>query len=403
VITFNDIVVARERIRAGIEYTPCDKSVILSEQLNCELYCKLESLQATGSFKERGARNALLLLTPSQRAQGVIAASAGNHALALAFHGASLGIPVTVVMPKFAPLVKQLNCAKRGAKVVLHGNSFTEARAKADAICNAEHLTYIHGFNDPAIIAGQGTVGLEILEQVPQCDAILVPIGGAGLIAGLALAVKSLSPSTRIIGIEPEVSPSYTRSLENGTPTSVPLQPTLADGLAVSQVGTNAFAIAQHYVDKVVQVSERDLALAVVRHMELEKCIVEGAAAAPLAALLAGLLPELTGKRVVMVLSGGNIDLTILARLIDLALVTDGRLLRFSTVISDRPGGLAQFAMLLSECGVSVKDIFHDRAFSGPNITQVRVVCTVETRNREQQQELFLQLKSAGFSAVVAE
>lgn len=394
-VTYDDILAARARLGEAIERTPCDRSDSLSDLAGCEVLCKLESLQATGSFKERGARNALLLLNDDQRKRGVIAASAGNHALALAYHGAQLHIPVTVVMPKFAPLVKQMNCRKRGAEIVLHGDSFSAAKAKADEIRQARGLTYINGFNDPAIIAGQGTLGLEIIEQLPDCDAVIIPIGGGGLIAGTGLAIKHLAPHVEIIGVEPEVSPSYTLSLAAGTPTAVPLHPTLADGLAVSCVGNNAFALAQNVVDRVVTVSEQELALAIVRLMELEKCVVEGAGAAALAALVSGKLNDLRGKRVVIVLSGGNIDLTILERLIETALVADGRLIRFTAVISDRPGGLARFAGLLADCGVSVKDVFHDRAFSGPNVARVNVTCTVETRDFEHQRELFARLKEA--------
>lgn len=395
-IEIGDILAARDRIRGGVEYTPCDRSASLSELLGCEIYCKLESLQATGSFKERGALNALLLLGRAERARGVIAASAGNHALALAYHGRQLAIPVTVVMPRFAPLVKQANCRRLGATVILHGETFAEARARADEICAAEARTYIHGFDDDGVIAGQGTLGPEILEQVPDCDAVVIPIGGAGLIAGMALAFRSLAPHVQVIGVEPEGSASFTQSLACGVPTAVPLLPTLADGLAVAQVGRNAFAVARERIDRVVTVNEGEIALAVVRYMELEKCIVEGAAATPLAALLAGKLIDLRGRRVVLLVSGGNIDLTILERLIDTALVVDGRRLRFTTTISDRPGGLARLASLLAESGVSVHDIFHDRSFSGPNVAHVRVVCTVETRDQTHQSAVVDMLRNAG-------
>jgi threonine dehydratase len=398
-VTYDDIVAARERIAGGVEVTPCDRSANLSSLLGCEIYCKLESLQATGSFKERGARNALLQLDTAQRQQGVIAASAGNHALALAWHGEKLGIPVTVVMPQFAPLIKQVRCRRLGARVILEGDTFTAARAAADAIRLREGQRYVHGFDDPAIIAGQGTLGLEILEQVPDCEAIVVPIGGAGLIGGVALAVHHAAPQVEVIGVEPEVSPSFGISLQEGVATEVPLHPTLADGLAVARVGPHAFEVARHCVHRVVTVSEAAIAQAVVRHMELEKCVVEGAAATPLAALLAGKLPELKGRKVVLLVSGGNIDLTVLERLIETALVADGRRLRFTTIISDRPGGLARLATLLAETGVSVLDIFHDRAFSGPNVSQVRVVCTVETRDRPHQSEVLARLTQAGLLA----
>jgi threonine dehydratase len=396
-IHYETIVAAAGRIRDGIERTPCPHSIALSEATGCDIYCKMELLQRTGSFKERGARNALLLLTAAQREQGVIAASAGNHALALAYHGALLGVPVTVVMPKFAPLIKQVNCRRLGATVELHGQSFAEAKQRADEIRAAKSLTYIHGYDDPAIIAGQGTVALEVLEQVPEAEAIIVPVGGGGLIAGVAVAVKHLRPEVQVIGVEPEHSSSYVASLAAGTPTGVESQPTLADGLAVSKVGANAFAAARDNVDEIVTVSEQDLAIAVVRLMELEKSVVEGAGAASLAPLLTQRLPHLRGKRVVLLLTGGNIDLTILERLIETTLIADGRLARFTVRISDRPGGLQQLATVFAAAGVSVKDIFHDRAFSGPNVATVNAVCTVETRDQEHQAALFGQLRAAGF------
>jgi threonine dehydratase len=425
-VSFADILAARDRIAGGISVTPCPHSPALSERYGCEIYCKLEFLHRTGSFKERGARNALLQLDDIQKKRGVIAASAGNHALALAAHGGLLGIPVTVVMPTYAPLVKQSNCQRLGASVVIHGASFGEAQAKADEIGAARGLTYIHGYDDPRIIAGQGTIGLEVVEQVPNLDAIIVPIGGGGLIAGVATAVKNLRPEVQVIGVEPANSTCFTSALAAGKPVRVKSQPTLADGLAVGIVGENAFAVARELVDRVVTVTEHDLALAVVRLMELEKTVVEGAGASPLAALSSLLAPRadrrispreraanaaeisppivlsrserttLAGKRVVLVLAGGNIDLTILSRLIETALVADGRLARFTATISDRPGGLAKLTSVIADAGASVKEITHDRTFSGPNVAAVNVLCTVETRDHEHIAALYEKLTAAG-------
>jgi threonine dehydratase len=396
-ISYDDIVAARGRIADGIELTPCAHSKSLSELLGADIFCKLELFQRTGSFKERGARNALLLLDSEQRQRGVIAASAGNHALALAYHGRELQTPVTVVMPRFAPLIKQLNCRKLGATVLLEGESLAEGKQRADELCHEQGLTYIHGYDDPAIIAGQGTVGLEIVEQTPSLDAVVVPVGGAGLIAGVATAIKHVAPHVEVIGVEPEASASLVASQAAGAPTSVDGKPTLADGLAVARVGNNAFDSVRGKIDRLVTVSEQELAIAVVRLMELERCVVEGAGAASLAAFLSGKLDDLRGRRVVLLLSGGNIDLTILERLIETTLVADGRLTRFTATISDRPGGLMRLAAVLAEAGVSVSDVFHDRAFSGPNVAAVNVVCTVQTRDAEHQQHLFALLKQAGF------
>ena len=217
-LTLGDITAARARIAEGIYNSPCPKSVQLSEICQTPIYCKLDYLQRTGSFKERGARNALLLLSPEQRAAGVIAASAGNHALGLAYHGSLLGIAVTVVMPRFAPLIKITTCRRLGAKIVLHGDSFAEAREHAQQLDHENRLTYIHGYDDAAIIAGQGTMGLEILEQVPNLEAVIVPLGGGGLVAGVSLAVKSLRPDVQIVGVEPQSVPSFSASLGGRPP-----------------------------------------------------------------------------------------------------------------------------------------------------------------------------------------
>lgn len=395
-VTLADIQAARERIREGIALTPCPQSVPLSEVTGCEIYCKLEFLQRTGSFKERGARNALLLLDEDARRRGVTAASAGNHALALAHHGNSLGIPVTVVMPTYAPLIKQTNCRRLGAKVLVQGNSFADAKQIADDLVARDGLTYVHGYNDPAVIAGAGSLGLEVLEQVSNADAVIVPLGGGGLAAGVSLAVKSLRPDVQVIGVQAANATAFSVALAAGESIEVTTQPTLADGLAVSRAGSLAVAIAGPRLDRIVTVSEAELAIAVVRLMELEKCVVEGAGAASLAAVLSGKLPELKGKKVVLLLCGGNIDLTIVARLIDAALVADGRLARFTAEISDRPGGLAKFAELLKEIGVSVQDIVHDRTFCAPNIAAVNVLCTVETRDAAHIAELYARLTAAG-------
>ena len=243
-ITFKDIEAARERIKGAVYYSPCPPSIPLSEITGVEIFCKLENLQRTGSFKERGARNALAQLPADQQKRGVIAASAGNHAQALAYQGKLLGIPATVVMPKFAPLVKVSNCQKLGANVVSHGRDFGEAKAHAHEIAKEKGLAYIDGYDDPAIIAGQGTVGIEIIEQVPDVDVVVVPVGGAGLIAGVSLAIKTLRPQTKIIAVEAENVASFSAALEAGKPTRIALRPTLADGLAIPQVGANAFEIA---------------------------------------------------------------------------------------------------------------------------------------------------------------
>jgi len=396
-ITFQDIEAAAQRIAGQVIESPCSHSIPLSEATGMEIYCKREYLQRTGSFKERGARNALLLLPPEQQRRGVIAASAGNHALGVAYHAQLLGIPATVVMPRFAPLTKVVNCRRLGAQVVIEGANIAEAKARADQITAERGLAYINGFDDPAIIAGQGTIGLEIAAQVPEVEAVIIPIGGAGLIAGIALALKQLKPNVQIIGVEPERAASYTAALAAGRPVTIEMKPTLADGLSVPRVGENAFKLARGRIDRVVRVGEHDLARSVLRLMELEKAVVEGAGAAPLAACLAGLLPELQGRRVVLPLCGGNIDLNTLDRVIERGLASDGRLCRFTATISDRPGGLARFAGLVAEEGASILEIMHDRAFADDDITTVAVHCVLETRDVDHIAALRARLIQEGF------
>lgn len=396
-VTLDHIRAAADRIRDGIYLSPCPPSEPLSLAADCQVYCKREYLQRTGSFKERGARNAMMLLDDDAKQRGVVAASAGNHALGLAYHGKLLNIPVTVVMPRFAPLTKIANCRQFGANVIIHGDDFGQAVQHARTLGTERQLTYVHGFDDPAVIAGQGTMGLEILEQVPDVDAIVVPVGGAGLIAGIGLAVKAIKPNVRIIGVEPKRAACFTAALEAGKPVTVETSPTLADGLAVPRIGDNAFAIAREVVDQVVVVGERDIALAVLRLVELEKAVVEGAGAAGLAACLAGLLPDLQGKRVVLPLCGGNLDTPMLGRIIERGLAVDGRLCRFDAVISDRPGGLARFSGIIADTGASIRDIFHDRAFAGEDLAAVRVRCVVETRDTDHVASLRKNLADAGF------
>ena len=395
-VTFADIEAARERIAGAVYYSPCRHSIPLSEITGMEIFCKLDNLQRTGSFKERGARNALSQLPPDQQKRGVIAASAGNHAQALAYQGKLLGIPATVVMPKFAPLVKVSNCQKLGATVVLHGRDFGEAKAHAHEIANEKELAYIDGYDDPAIIAGQGTMGVEIVEQVPDLDAMIVPVGGAGLIAGVSLAVKALRPNAKIVAVEAENVASFSAALEAGKPTQITMHPTLADGLAIPQVGANAFKIARPLIDQTVTVAEEQIAVAILRLVELEKSVVEGAAATPLAACMSGKLKELAGKRVVLLLCGGNIDPNVLSRVIESGLVADGRLGRFTAVISDRPGGLADLAAQIASTGASIKQVVHERAFASSDVSAVNVLCTVETRDHQHLAELRAKLKSHG-------
>ena len=356
-VSLSEIVAARLRLNGSVARTPCTESVSLSELTGARIFCKQEQLQRTGSFKERGARNALAQLSPEEAKRGVIAASAGNHALGLAWHGHLLGIPVTVVMPRFAPLVKVSRCRQFGATVVLHGDSFEQARTEAQRLTEECGLHYVHPYDDPSVIAGQGTLAFEVLEQVPDAEAIVVPVGGGGLLAGIATVLKALKPDLQIIGVEPANAACFAAGFEAGKPVRISTKFTLADGLAVAEAGHQTLAIGRALVDRLVTVDEEALALAILRFAELDKCVVEGAGAAGLAAILAGSLPDLVGKRVVLVLTGGNIDPLAHSRVIERGLAADGRIYRFDALITDRPGSLAHLAGILASAGANVTEI----------------------------------------------
>ncbi len=313
-----------------------------------------------------------------------------------------LGIPATVVMPQFAPLIKVSNCQKLGATVVMHGKDFGEAKAHAHELAKERGLAYIDGYDDPAIIAGQGTMGFEIVDQVPDLDAVICPVGGGGLLAGVALAVKTLRPKAQVIAVEAENTASFSAALKAGGPCRFDTHPTLADGLAIPTVGTNAYNVAHDLIDRCLTVSEEQIAVAILRIVELEKGVVEGAAATPLAACLSGQLPELAGKKVVLLLCGGNIDPNVLSRVIERGLVADGRLGRFVAVISDRPGGLADLTAKIAATGASIKQVVHDRAFAGSDVSAVHVLCTIETRNHEHLAEVRAKLQADGVRTIDA-
>lgn len=390
IVTGNDVIIARDKIKDGVVRTPCRRTR-MSEALGAEVYFKKEFMQYTGSFKDRGALLALLSLTNEQKQRGVVTTSAGNHAQAMAFQGGKLGIPVTVVMPKTAPLVKVTSCRDLKAEVILHGSRFDEAKAHAMKLRNERNMVYIDGYDHPDILAGQGTAGLEILEDFPDVDYIIVPVGGGGLIAGVSAAVKHIKPGVQIIGVESDRCPSWHTAMENGSP--VPCKRTMrgakqsvADGLNVVRVGYNAFATAK--IDRMVSVPEKYISIAILRLLEGEKSVVEGAGAIGLAALLSGLLPEVIGKKVVCILCGGNIDATVLGLVIDRALVQEGRLCRFMVVVSDRPGGLARLVNLLAQMAASVKDIGHDRISLSSYVYMTGIACTIETRNQAHADEV---------------
>jgi len=388
---------ARARLQGAIYETPCAFSQTLSELSGAQCYVKLENLQMTGSFKERGAANLLLQLDAGERRRGVAAASAGNHGLAVAFHAARLGIPATIVMPTYAPLIKVTSARRYGADVILHGANYDEAYERAQAVVAERDAVFVHPFDDARVVAGQGTLGLELLEQIERLDAVVVPVGGGGLIAGVALAIKARRPDVRVIGVQSAAVPGMERALAAGERVRVPAGATIADGIAVRRVGAVTYALAARLVDTVVTVDEEELANAILLLLEIEKTVVEGAGAAPLAALLNRPL-GLAGGRVALVLSGGNIDVTMLARIIERGLVKDGRLVRLGVVLQDRPGALARLTAQLAEERANILQIEHDRAFSHQPIGSTEVELTLETSGRKHIDAIKQRLESAGYS-----
>lgn len=408
-ITFGDVSQANYRIRDRVHRTPCRESKKLSRLLDARVFVKDEFMHPTGSFKERGARNALLMMSPEQRKRGVIAASAGNHAQALAFHAVDLGIPVTVVMPRIAPLTKVQNCRDIGANVVLEGDHLMESREVAMQLSEQEGLAYVNGYDDPDVIAGAGTMGIEIAEDVPDVDAVVIPVGGAGLIAGSALALKTLKPTVQVLGAEPATVPSLSESLRAGHVVDVPAGRTLADGLLVNRVGSNAFDLCKELVGPVALVKERFIALAMLRLLELEKCVVEGGGATGLAAMLQWheedaserVLPDLRGKTVVLPLCGGNVDTVTISRVMDRGLAADGRLVRFKATVSDRPGGISAITKVLADAGVSIREIQHERAWVEHDISRVALDIAVETAGVDHNQQMFDMLEAEGYEFIL--
>jgi threonine dehydratase len=396
-VTLADIQAARQCIGSVIYRSPCPYSLSLSQLCHSEIFCKLDHLQMTGSFKERGARNKLMLLTPAQRAAGVVAASAGNHALGLSYHGRELGIPVTVVMPRWAPLVKVSNCRTFGAEVILHGEDFDSARSHALQLSQASGRAFIPAFDDPQIIAGQGTMALEILEDVPHVANLIVPVGGGGLLAGVCTVLKALRPQTRIFGVEAANAPSLHASLTAGKVTRVTTRPTLADGLAVAEMGQYCFDLIRGKVDEVVLVEEPEIATAILQLLELEKTVVEGAGAVSLAAATQlAATGRLQPGPTVLILCGGNIDVTILSRIIERGLAQTGRMLRLDFKVADRPGSLARLLEVLAAAGANVKEIFHERLFGPRDVAMTEISITMETRDLAHVQEVLAALTQQG-------
>lgn len=361
--------------------TPCARSETLSELLGCDLYLKLENLQITGSFKERGALNKILQLAPVQKAAGVIAASAGNHAQGVAHVARKYSIPATIVMPETTPLAKIHGTRALGATIVLYGSSYDEAYDKAVELQQQQGSTLIHAFDDTAIIAGQGTIGLELLQQVPDMDMAVVPVGGGGLIAGIALAIKQSCPEVKIIGVEAERMPAMQTSLASGKPERLRFANTIADGISVARVGKHTLPLVKDYVSDIVTVTEEQIALAIMTLLEQEKTLSEGAGAVGFAALRYNKIEQIKGKKVVVIISGGNIDMTMLARILERGLESDGRLARIRVVVPDKPGNIAELAELIAEHHANILEISQNRSFSDVELGETEVELLLEARD----------------------
>jgi threonine dehydratase len=395
-VSLTTIQAARARIGEAIHCSPCQLSHYLSELTGLPLHLKLENLQRTGSFKERGALNKLLTLSESERKRGVIAASAGNHAQGVAFHAAAHGIRAQIVMPLATPLVKVAATRSYGAEVILHGASYDEACEEAIRRRLSEGRTFIHPFDDAEVISGQGTIALELLEQVPDIEAVVVPIGGGGLIGGIACALKETNPRIRVIGVEPGSLPSMLRAREAGAPVTISAQATIADGIAVRRAGDLTLPLVSHYVDEIVTMDDEEIASAILLLLEQEKTLAEGAGAAALAAVVQS-KSDLRHRRTVVLVSGGNIDVTLLSKIIERGLVKDGRLLRLRIYLQDRPGALLNVTQILARERANIVETLHNRAYYGVSLGETVIDVTLETRGATHITSISHALREAAF------
>jgi threonine dehydratase len=396
-IQLSDIHSALNRIRADIRVSPCTHSETFSGLTQNSIFLKLDNQQRTGAFKERGALNKLLTLTGEERAHGVIAASAGNHAQGVSYHAGRHGIRARIVMPLPTPLTKVSATRAYGADVVLYGANYDEAYGKAIELSEQDHLTLIHAFDDDAVIAGQGTLGLEILAQHPDIEVIVSPIGGGGLIGGIACAVKETNSKVKVYGVQPSRLPSMKAAVAQGKPVTLESAKTIADGIAVRRAGERTLPLVQKYVDDIVTVEEEEIANAILLLLEREKTLAEGAGAAAIAAVLNRKLP-LRDKRVAVLVCGGNIDVTLLSRIIERGLVKDGRLVRLRVHLPDYPGALHRLTGILADHRANIVETSYDRAYHGVNLGDTAIDITMETRGPEHITELLAALGSAGYT-----
>lgn len=395
-ISYEDILKARKQLEGVIHETPLHYSSTFSKLSDNDVYLKLENLQKTGSFKVRGAYNKILSLSSEERKKGVIAASAGNHAQGVAFSCQMLNIPCTIVMPQGAPLSKIEATKGYGAKVELTGHSFDDALAQALKLQKKTEATFVHAFDDDAIIAGQGTIGLEILEQCSDVDAVVCPIGGGGLIAGLLKAIKTKHPTIKIFGVQASSCKSMSQSLDKRQPTLVDAMPTMADGIAVKKPGKRTFDIVEKYVDDLFLVDEMELARTMLLLLERNKLLVEGSGASALATLMYQKIP-IKNKKVVAILSGGNVDISFVSKVIEYGLMESGRYLTFQTLIEDKPGKLPEILGIISELQANILNINQQRVGVKvfPGETQLQV--SLETKDRDHIKTILKKLRSSGY------
>jgi threonine dehydratase len=395
-LTFDDILAAQARLKGHIERTPCRPSRTLSEITGAEVWVKFENLQFTAAYKERGALNKLLQLTDAERKRGVIAASAGNHSQGLAYHAARLGIPVTIVMPRSTPFVKVQQTRNHGAEVVIDGEGYDEASAFARKLCDERDLVFVHPFNDIDVMAGQGTVALEMLEDVPDLEVLPIPIGGGGLISGMATAAKHVNPNIRIVGLEPAMYPSFTARMRGVNASTGTGGATIAEGIAVKQVGDLSYEIARPLIDEVVLIEEPFFERAVALYCNVEKTVAEGAGAGSLAALLA--YPErFRGKKCGLVLTGGNIDTRLLASVLTRELVRDQRLVSLRIIGDDRPGLLATVSAVIGNMGANIVEVAHNRLALDVPAKGAEFDIMIETRDAQHTQEIMDALRQHGY------
>lgn len=395
-ITYADVLAARGVLAGHIANTPCLHSRTLSEITGAKVFLKFENHQFTASFKERGALNKLMSLTATEKQRGVIAASAGNHAQGVAHHATRLGIPSVIVMPKFTPNVKVEMTRRHGAEVVLHGDNFDEAKAHALQLAEARSLVFVHPYDDEKVIAGQGTIALEMLEAHPTLDTLCIAVGGGGLISGMATAAKAINPNIDIIGVETTRFPSMLCALR-GTPPSFGAS-TIAEGIAVKEPGVLTKKIVERLVSDILLVDEGDIEEAIVLLLEIEKTVVEGAGAASLAALLKH-RERFVGKSVGLVLCGGNIDPLMLTGIIERGMVRSGRLSRLTVEIRDLPGALAQITRVIAEANANIEEVHHQRAFTHLPAQSAEVEFVLKTRDRAHVQDIIARLNAVGFQA----